>query len=96
MKPASHMAALLAALGSVAVASLAWLHYARTHRAGQPGGYGALILGALAVGLLAGAASRLTAADNRRNWRLTVLIALIAALLAALILGATLVWAYGT
>jgi hypothetical protein len=43
----------LSAIGSIIVTAATFLHYANAHRQTKPGGYFAMVLGALAVGLLA-------------------------------------------
>ena len=82
------------AAGGVVAATL--LHYTDAHRLGLSGGYGALSLGAIAVGFLATLSVRAVAPVGRTSRLTAALIGSVAAMATAGILTATLIWSFGT
>ena len=86
---------LVALASSIAVAATL-LHYAQAHRSGVPGGYLALCLGALSVGVLAGAGGYFTIPAAQRAISMAIAVAVLVSLITAGILVTTVVWAYGS
>jgi hypothetical protein len=70
------------------------LHYAQAHRVGSPGGYGALVVGALSVGFLAWLGGYFSSISSRLAKAITAGLGVAAA--TATVLLATLIWAYGS
>jgi hypothetical protein len=85
---------LLAAIGSVLIACATLLQYIHAHRAGQPGGYLPLALGALADGLLVAMCGRLTA--PRSTAIAIAVVGIVASVTFAAVLVVTLIWGFGS
>ena len=83
-------------LGSVIAVSATLLHYTQAHRAGVPGGYSALWIGALAIGCLTGGRLYFSAPPQERSALSSAAWGASSALLAAGALLATLTWAFGS
>jgi hypothetical protein len=86
----------LSAIGSIIVAAATFLHYANAHRQTKPGGYFALALGALTVGLLVTLGSYFNRPKPMRSRVAAILSGVFASIVFVLILLATLVWSFGS
>ena len=96
MKQLSRWSASIVALGSSFVVAATLLHYAQAHRLGVPGGYLAVGIGAVSVGVLAGAGTYFSTASGQRNILVAIAAGAIVSLAAAGVLMVTLVWAFGS
>jgi hypothetical protein len=96
MKQISSWLTPIVALASGIVVSATLLHYAEAHRSGTPGGYFTLCLGALSVGVLAGAGSYFSIPAAQRAISTAIAVAVLVSLATAGVLVVTLVWAYGS
>ena len=86
----------LAVIGSILIASATFLQYAKAHRAGQPGGYFPIILGALVVGLLATLCSYFSQLKLTRSASVAVLSGATASIAFFAVLLATLISCFGS
>ena len=96
MKQLSWSSTPVAVLGSAATICITLLHYAHAHQQGVPGGYFAVGLGAIIVGLLAGAGGYFSATPERRAPSAAVAVGVVVSLVTAGLLVATLIWAFGS
>ena len=86
----------LSVIGSIIVAAATFSHYANAHRQTEPGGYFALALGALAVGLLVTIGSYFNRQKPMRSRFAATLSGVFASIVFVLVLLATLVRSFGS
>ncbi len=86
----------IATLGSVVAVAATLRYYAQAHRVGEPGGYFALALGALVVGVLAGVATYYSVTSARPTILAAAASGLVVSLATAGVLVAALVSAFGS
>ena len=86
----------LSAIGSIIVIATTFLHYANAHRQTKPGGYSAVILGAMAVGLLVTLGSYFNRPKPMRSRFAATLSGVFASIVFVLVLFATLVRSFGS
>jgi len=96
MRQLSRWSPSIVALGSSLVIAATLLHYAQAHRIGAPGGYLMPGLGAVSVGVLAGAGNYFTAASDQRNIPSAMAAAVVVSLTTSGLLMATLILAFGS
>jgi hypothetical protein len=96
MKHVSWWSVSIATLGSVIVSSTTLLHYLRAHESGASGGYLAIALGSVGVGVLASLRGYLSLTVPQRRLSSALAVAAIVGLLTFGILTATLIWAFGS
>jgi len=94
-KSASWLIAI-AAIGSVLAAAATLLHYIQSHRVGQPGGYLALALGTITVGVLVAGCSHFAKPEATRSAPTSGLQGAFASLAFVAIVFVTLIWGFGT
>ena len=87
---------VIAAIGSVVAAVATLLHYIQSHHAGQPGGYLALTLGAITVGVLVAGCSYFANPETARSVPTSGLQGGLALLAFLVIVFVTLIWGFGT
>jgi len=83
-------------IGSLIIIAVSLLHYAQSRRAGVPGGYSAICLGSLGVGLLIAMCIYFAAAPQERSVLASLRGGGLSALVSAAILFATLIWVFGS
>ena len=96
MKQLSRWSASIVALGSSFAIAATLLHYAQAHRIGVSGGYLAIGIGALSVGVLAGGGTYFATTLGQRNILAAIAAGALVSLAAAGLLMVALVWAFGS
>jgi hypothetical protein len=86
----------IAIFGATTATALTLLHYAQSHRSSSPGGYFALITGAVVIGLLCGAGNYLVGQKEDRSGIVATAVGVLSALATAALLFAVLIWSYGS